>query len=133
MSRETLSRLRQQLHRWREQRQRLEDEVLRLSQAVLVRGSLVLMYKACNKGGCRCTRGELHGPFWYLSWSEGGRTRMYFVKAAGQGRVREAARRYRRWRQLRAQLVKLQRQILVGVDALEAAARRRVQEVEGAE
>ncbi len=133
MARETLSQLRQQLHRWREQRQRLEEEWLRLSRGVLVRGSLVRVYKACNKGGCRCTRGELHGPFWSLSWRERGRTRMYFVKAAGRPRVREAAQRYRRWRRLRAQWVKLGQQILVAVDALEAAMTQPVQGVEGPE
>lgn len=132
MTPEARSRLRQQVRQWQEQQWRLEAELLRLSRGVLVRGSLVPMYKACNKGGCKCTRGELHGPFWYLSWSEAGRTRMYFVKAAGQGRVRAAATRYRRWRQGRVQLVKLQQRILVGLNALEAAATRPVQEVEGA-
>lgn len=132
MTSEARSRLRQQVRRWQEQQWRLEAELLWLSRGVLVRGSLVPMYKACNKGGCKCTRGELHGPFWYLSWSEAGRTRMYFVKAAGLGRVRAAATRYRRWRQGRVQLVKLQQRILVGLNALEAAATRPVQEVEGA-
>jgi len=132
MTPEERSRLRQQIHRWQVERRQLEGELLRLSRRVLVRGSLVPMYKACNKGGCKCTRGELHGPFWYLSWSEAGRTRMYFVKAAGQGRVRAAATRYRRWRQGRVQLVKLQQLILGGLNALEAAATRPVEEVEGA-
>lgn len=132
MTRDARSRLRQQVRQWQEQQWRLEGELLRLSRGVLVRGSLVPMYKACNKGGCKCTRGELHGPYWYLSWSEAGRTRMYFVKAAGQGRVRAGATRYRRWRQGRVQLVKLQQRILEGLNALEAAATRPVEEVEGA-
>lgn len=131
MSPEERSRLRQRIHRWHVERRRLERELLRLSRHVLVRGSVVPMYKACNKGGCKCTRGALHGPFWYLSWSEGGRTRMHFVKAAGVARVRLAAQRYRRWRQVRAQLVKLQQQILAGLDALERVATRPVEEVEG--
>ncbi len=58
---------------------------------------------------------------------------MYFVKAAGRAQVRAAALRYRRWRQRRAQLVKLGRQILAGLDALEAMATRGTREVEGAE
>ncbi len=130
MEPDALSQLRQQVGRWQDQRRRLEAKLLALSRAVLVRGSLVPMYKACNKGDCKCTRGQLHGPFWYLSWSEAGRTRMYFVKAAGRPRVQTAATRYRRWRQGRAQLVKLQQQILAGLDALEAGATRTVQEVE---
>lgn len=131
MDREALSRLRQQIHRWQVERQKLEEEILEISRGILVRGSLVPMYKACNKGNCKCTRGELHGPFWYLSWYEGGRTRMYFVKAARLERVREAAERYRRWRKIRARLVKLHKQILEGIDALEEATTRPVQEVEG--
>lgn len=133
MTPEARSRLRQQIHRWQGERRRLEGELLRLSRQVLVRGSLVPMYKACKKGGCKCTRGELHGPFWYLSWSEEGRTRMRFVRVAGQARVRAAAQRYRRWRQVRAQLVKLHAQLLAGLDALERAATRPVEAVEGAE
>jgi hypothetical protein len=30
-------------------------------------GSLVEQHRKCGKEGCRCTRGELHGPYVYLS------------------------------------------------------------------
>lgn len=33
----------------------------------------------CGKKGCRCTRGELHGPYWYAYWTEGGKTRSEYV------------------------------------------------------
>src|ERR1700733_552407 len=29
-------------------------------------GSLVEQYRKCGKEGCRCTQGELHGPYAYL-------------------------------------------------------------------
>jgi hypothetical protein len=32
-----------------------------------VAGSLVEQHRKCGKEGCRCTRGELHGPYAYLS------------------------------------------------------------------
>ncbi len=32
----------------------------------LLRGSLVEQGRRCGKAGCRCSRGELHGPYWYL-------------------------------------------------------------------
>jgi len=32
-----------------------------------VAGSLVEQHRKCGKEGCRCTRGELHGPYVYLS------------------------------------------------------------------
>lgn len=33
----------------------------------------------CGKEGCRCAKGELHGPYWYAYWSEGGKTRSEYI------------------------------------------------------
>jgi len=33
----------------------------------ILRGSLLERYLTCGKPGCRCARGERHGPVWYLS------------------------------------------------------------------
>ena len=33
----------------------------------------------CGKKECRCAEGQLHGPYWYAYWSEGGRTRSQYV------------------------------------------------------
>ena len=39
----------------------------RLPQAAgFLPGSLVEQRRRCGKEGCRCTRGELHGPYTYL-------------------------------------------------------------------
>ena len=35
----------------------------------ILRGSLMERYLTCGKPDCRCTRGERHGPVWYLSVS----------------------------------------------------------------
>ena len=35
----------------------------------------------CGKPGCRCARGALHGPYYYLFWRAGGRLRKRYVKA----------------------------------------------------
>lgn len=88
----------------------------------LVGGSLITKYKRCNKGGCRCTRGEPHGPFWYLSQTVGGKTVMRFLRAADVGRVRPAAERAKRVRQWRARLVRLQGRMLAMLDRLVRAA-----------
>ncbi len=42
-------------------------------------GSLVKQYKACNKGNCKCTRGELHGPFLYLNQKIEGKSKSRYV------------------------------------------------------
>lgn len=33
----------------------------------------------CGKTGCRCARGELHGPYWYAYWSQSGKTKSEYV------------------------------------------------------
>jgi hypothetical protein len=33
----------------------------------------------CGSKKCKCTMGELHGPYWYAYWSEGGRTRSQYI------------------------------------------------------
>ena len=35
----------------------------------VLRGSLMERYLTCGKPGCKCARGERHGPVWYLSVS----------------------------------------------------------------
>jgi hypothetical protein len=92
--------------------------MLGLTRASLAAGSLIVKYKRCNKGGCRCTRGEPHGPFWYVSQAVGGRTVMHFLRAAWVVRVRAAFERAKRWRQRRAALVRLQARILGLLDRL---------------
>jgi hypothetical protein len=34
--------------------------------------------------GCRCRRGELHGPYWYLAVYVDGRSRTVYVPAAAR-------------------------------------------------
>jgi len=49
----------------------------------LLRGSLVDQLRRCGKEGCKCTRGELHGPYAYLATGRRrGRSRLLYVPAA---------------------------------------------------
>ncbi len=49
----------------RSRRDRLAVGLLRAGQ--FLAGSLAEQHRKCGKEGCRCTRGELHGPYVYLS------------------------------------------------------------------
>lgn len=50
-----------------ELRARRSALVARLPEAGgLLPGTLVAQRRRCGKGGCRCARGELHGPYTYL-------------------------------------------------------------------
>jgi hypothetical protein len=59
----------------------------------LLRGALVDQHRRCGKEGCRCTQGQLHGPYTYLTTSRAtdqrrGRSRLLYVPAALVERVR---------------------------------------------
>ncbi len=60
-------------------------------------GYLVAEYVRCGKPGCRCQRGQRHGPYWYLRFRrlENGvwRQRKRFIPAAQVKAVRERLKR----------------------------------------
>jgi hypothetical protein len=74
-------------HRLRVRRRRLAAAVARL-EATLP-GSLVRQGRRCSSVGCRCRRGELHGPYLYLALYGGGRNRTLYVPAALEAAVCE--------------------------------------------
>jgi hypothetical protein len=49
---------------------------------VVLAGSLVSQSRRCGKAGCRCSGGEEHGPYTYLSARAGGVARLRYVPAA---------------------------------------------------
>lgn len=49
-----------------------------------LRGVLLREGRRCSSEGCRCRRGELHGPYWYLAVYADGRSRTIYVPAAVQ-------------------------------------------------
>ncbi|MGH9122482.1 MAG: DUF6788 family protein [Acidimicrobiales bacterium] len=58
----------------------------------LISGSVVEQGRRCGKEGCRCTRGELHGPYTYVVLPRvGGRTPTVYVPAAAADAVRRGA------------------------------------------
>jgi hypothetical protein len=117
-----LSMARKKIGQLRRERYRLEKEIVDyLSRNKLIAGTPVEKYKACNKGNCRCTRGELHGPTYYISRKEGKRTKMIYIRQALWPKVEEKVKRYQRWRSIRARLVKVNSEILLIVDKMEKA------------
>lgn len=61
----------------------------------LARGSLVERWTRCGRPGCKCGKGEPHGPFLYLSHNESGKTRWFYIGKASRGRLARAALAYR--------------------------------------
>jgi len=62
----------------RGRRRRLAADVTGIE--ALLRGTLISQGRRCGKESCRCARGELHGPYLYLSVTRPGRRpRMVYV------------------------------------------------------
>lgn len=45
-------------------------------------GAICAQYVKCGKPGCKCSRGELHGPYYYQFTREGRRLRKTYVRKA---------------------------------------------------
>jgi hypothetical protein len=102
--------------------QRQLDGLLPLRQ--LVKGSVYELQTRCGKPTCHCASDD--GPrhtSTVLSWSEKGRTRLRTLPAGERVRFQQLTEDYRRFRQARAALVKLQRRMLATLDQLEKTLR----------
>jgi hypothetical protein len=59
-------------------RQKLVEELSRLGP--VLRASLIERFTQCGRTGCKCMRGEKHGPAYYLTVSYAkGKTRQVYV------------------------------------------------------
>src|SRR5262245_61658897 len=83
-------------------------------------GVVLPQWVRCGRPGCRCTRGQLHGPYHYRFYRQGGRLKKRYVKLAEVEQVRagcEARRQARRelkagwqtWRGLLAAIREVER------------------------
>ena len=54
-----------------------------------LRGVLLEEGRRCSSEGCRCRRGELHGPYTYLAVYADGQSRTVYVPSAEQAVVEE--------------------------------------------
>jgi hypothetical protein len=43
-------------------------------------GSIHSQMRRCGRTGCKCERGELHGPYFFRYWRDDGRLRCTYVK-----------------------------------------------------
>ena len=116
------SRLRQTLNTLLAAHQRTLEDLLPLRQ--LVKGSVYDLQTRCGKPSCHCAseQGPLHRST-VLSWSDHGKTRLRTVPPGERPRLAQLTENYRRFRQARAALVKLHRQMLANLDRLEKTLR----------
>ena len=51
-------------------------------------GVVLPQWVRCGRANCRCAQDQLHGPYYYRFWRDGGRLRKTYVKASELEQVR---------------------------------------------
>lgn len=81
--------------------------------AEVLRGSLLERYVTCGNPGCKCARGERHGPLWYLTVTLGpGRTTGAVIPAAQLEQVRRWIANYQKIKQHLEEISAINRELL---------------------
>ena len=117
---QSLSRLRQELRRLIEELGRSIEVVF--GRTPLVKGNVYEIARKCGKSNCACTRGQLHKSM-VLSWSHQGKTRLKSVPAEKLAELRRKSEEYLRFRQARAQVTVIHKQMLDVIDRIETLRR----------
>jgi hypothetical protein len=113
----TLSSLRTQLLKLTEDVRRLRE--IFLERPPMLPGSLYTLRRRCGKPNCRCVEGHLHATE-VLSYRGGPQPQNITLRPDQLHAVQQAADAYRRFRQARAELVKLHRRMIQVIDRIEA-------------
>jgi len=89
----------------------------------LVKGGIYKTRLKCGKKGCRCERGELH-EVWMFYRSEEGKTKIRTLSREDVTEYGKYTRSYQRYRQARAELVRLQKEQIGLIDQIEEGLRK---------
>ena len=115
-----LSQLRKKIKDLSLERFKLEMEMINiLSRKNMLYGSVVEKYVMCGKSGCKCKKGKLHGPFYYLTYKENSKTKMIFLKKDVSKKAKILNDNYKLWRKYRAKVSMINRQVLALMDEIE--------------
>ena len=94
----------------RARRRRLAAGVSELERTL--RGVLLSEGRRCSSEGCRCRRGELHGPYTYLALYGDGRSRTIYVPQAVRGLAEQHVAGTRRNDALLAEIAQINLELL---------------------
>jgi hypothetical protein len=77
-----------------------------------LRGVLLQKGRTCSSEGCRCRRGELHGPYSYLAIYTDGRSRTVYVPAAVEAATKQHVELTQRNEELLAEISRVNLELL---------------------
>ena len=84
--------IKKQIYKLRRERQLLEAHCLSIVRQMPL--WLSIRYTKCGKEGCKCMRGETHGPFSYVSFKEGGKLHYRYISGKRLRKIRQGIDNY---------------------------------------
>lgn len=104
------SKVRQKLALLLRERNFLEQKLLN-TRGKLIEGCLSSRFTECRKGNCKCTRGQPHGPFLYMSTKVKGRLKYYYVGKKEDLKIVEGLRQYKQFQSKLERIRKINKEI----------------------
>lgn len=81
-------------------------------KAGMIQGSLLERYLPCGKEGCKCEKGEKHGPFYYFTYFESGKHKIIYIPKDKVDKVKEEIETYRNVKEIIAEVADINRRLL---------------------
>jgi hypothetical protein len=95
---------------------RLQGERRRLERILLNTGRqlpiwITSQYTYCKKGNCKCTRGQPHGPFYYVFFKKAGKVLHRYLPEKKMDSISAQVNAYRGYKQRLARINKINKEI----------------------
>jgi len=78
----------------------------------MMQGSLFERYLPCGKEGCKCKKGEKHGPFYYLTYLEAGKLKTQYVPKDKVERVKKWIKAYKKVKEIIREIADINHRLL---------------------
>lgn len=101
--------LRSAIYKLQAERRRLERILLNTGRQLPV--WITSQYTYCKKGNCKCTKGEPHGPFYYLFFKKAGKVVHKYLPEKKIDSISEQANAYKGYNQRLALINKINKEI----------------------
>ena len=88
-----LSQIRTRIIYLQKKRETLELKLIR-NRSKMEQGSIIKKFTACRKGKCKCTKGQLHGPFLYLSQKMENKVKQRYVGKESDQKIVKRVKNY---------------------------------------
>lgn len=115
---EDISKVRQQIHNKNKQRTLLLSKIMKLEP--FIAAQVYERFKKCGNKNCKCSRGELHGPFiWLYQNKKGQKLISTSIKKEVAKEASELAKNYKTLCEYRKEVRKIDEQISLLINQME--------------